>query len=161
MKTSKKILMRLMVMLMLGCFASILHAQEIKTLVLWHTDGTTTDVELYTQPNVQFRDEQVIITSPVLNLQYPQQDIARFTYKGTGTGIDAQIAPSGYSQKDGQLVFRGLNPTDKVEVYSTNGNLVSTKIFRTGNSITLSLSALPSGVYLLKVNGKTSKFIKP
>ena len=72
---------------------SVVHtaAQNNATLVLWHADGTTTDVELYLKPRVEFTGEKVLITSTVLNMEYPKDDIIRFTYKGQGTAITAPI----------------------------------------------------------------------
>ena len=55
---------------------------QAQTLVLHHADGTTTDVELYTQPRVEFQNDRVLITSPVLSMDYAKADVLRFTYKG-------------------------------------------------------------------------------
>lgn len=37
-----------------------------QTLVLHHANGTTTDVQLYTMPQVKFEGDKVLITSTVL-----------------------------------------------------------------------------------------------
>ena len=132
-----------------------------QTLVLWHADGTTTDVELYTKPQVKFQNDKVYIKSTVLNMEYPKENILRFTYKGGALGITNPSNNADYSQEDGQLVFHGLKETDVIAVYKTNGIRVPVSITRSGDTATLPLSAIPSGVYLLNVNGKTSKFTKP
>ena len=76
----------LIILLLLGTFLHV-QAQNNATLVLWHPDGKTTDVELFTQPRVQFLNDSVFITSTVLDLKYEAKDILRFSYKGNGTGI--------------------------------------------------------------------------
>lgn len=132
-----------------------------QTLVLHHANGTTTDVQLYTLPQVKFEGDKVLITSTVLDMEYPKQDVLRFTYKGGGSGISKPNGKAEYSQENGQLVFRGIKSTDNIAVHTAKGIRVPVRIQRSGSTATLPLSAIPSGIYLLSVNGRTSKFTKP
>ena len=43
-----------------------------QTLVIHHADGTITDVELYTRPVVTFQEDKILISSPVLSMEYPK-----------------------------------------------------------------------------------------
>ena len=142
---------------------SVVHAeaQNNATLVLWHADGTTTDVELYLRPRIEFTGEKVLITSTVLNMEYAKSDILRFTYKGEGTGISAPRQDSDYSQDGDRLVFHGINATDQVAVYTANGVRVPVRLTSSSDGFALPLSSIPSGVYILSVNGRTSKFVLP
>ena len=134
---------------------------EGQTLVLWHADGTTTDVELLTQPLVKFEKGKLLITSAVLNMEYPKKDILRFTYKGTKpSGIDAVKEEADYSLQDGQLVFHGIKEADKIAIYNASGMRLPVKISFSGTDAYLSLNSIPKGVFLLSVNGKTSKFTR-
>lgn len=131
-------------------------------LVLHHADGSTTDVELYLMPRVNFEADKVLITSTILDMEYPKENILRFTYKSKDTKINAPKANVKYSTENGQLVFHGVKSTDKVAVYTVNGIRVPVQLTHTaGNDVVLPLASVPSGVYLLNVNGKTSKFTKP
>ena len=132
-----------------------------QTLVLHHANGTTTDVQLYTMPQVRFEGDKVLITSTVLNMEYPKQDVLRFTYKGITQGVSSPDAKAGVTQENGQLVFHGIEATDEIAVHTANGIRVPVRIQRSGSTATLPLTAIPSGVYLLTVNGRTSKFTKP
>ena len=49
---------------------------------------------------------------------------------------------------------------DKIAVYTANGIRVPARITRSGSTATLPLNTIPSGVYMLSVNGRTSKFTK-
>ena len=131
-----------------------------QTLVLHHANGKTTDVELLTMPKVKFENDKVLITSTVLNMEYPKEDVLRFTFKKGTTGINKTTIKANVSQENGQLVFHGISSTEKIAVYNTNGIRVPVQITRHGDSASLPLSSIPSGVYLLNVNGKTSKFTK-
>ena len=152
----KKLLFLFFVMLSVG--NSALQAQ---TLVLHHSDGTTTDVELYTQPRVEFQNDRVVITSSVLNMDYAKTDVLRFTYKGGGLGITTPKAEADMSRDGDRLVFHGIKSSDAVAVYKPNGIRVPVRLICQGTDTLLPLSQIPSGVYLLSVNGRTSKFTKP
>lgn len=145
------------------CLFSLLGIKHAKaqTLVLHHADGTTTDVELYTLPQVKFQNDKVIISSTVLDMEYPKEDILRFTYKGGSTDINSTNRNADYSQENGQLVFHGIKSDAKIAVYTASGIRVPVCISRNGDTVTLPLKSIPSGVYILDVNGKTSKFVKP
>ena len=136
-------------------------AQNNATLVLWHADGTTTDVELYLDPVVEFVGDKVRISSTVLNMEFPKTDILRFTYKGQGTAITTPRQDADYGQDGDRLVFHGINATDQVAVYTTNGIRIPVRLSTTSDGLALPLSALPKGAYILSVNGKTSKFVRP
>ena len=131
-----------------------------QTLVLHHANGTTTDVELYTMPQVKFLNDKVLVTSTILDMEYPKSDVLKFTYKGNSSGIHITYAQANVSQENGQLVFHGIKSTDKIAVYTAKGILVPARIRRNGSSATLPLSTISSGVYLLSINGRTSKFTK-
>ena len=139
------------------CFPLMAEAQ---ILVLHHANGKTTDVELLTQPQVKFQNDKVLITSTILNMEYPKEDVLTFTFKGGTLGIKSLKSNCNYSKENGQIVFHGVKSSEKIAVYNMKGIRIPVEIYRNGDTATLPLSAIPSGVYLLYVNGKTSKFTK-
>ena len=147
--------------LFLLAFSQQAMAQDKATLVLYHADGTTTDVALYLKPRVVFDGDLVRITSTVLDMEYPKSNVLRFSYKGNGTGITAPKNEADYTRDGDRLVFHGISSTDKVAVYTTNGIRVPVRLSATSDGVTLSLSSISQGVYVLSVNGKTSKFVRP
>ena len=154
----KSLLSSIVLLLTLFCSSSALHAQK---LILWHSDNSTTEVDLLNQPLVQFAGDKVLITSTIINLEYDKTDVIRFTYSGTKEDrIIAPNADAGVEQKDGQIVFHNVSSADKVAIYRADGIRVPVQLSFSGSSATLPLSQLPSGVYLFSVNGRTSKFTK-
>lgn len=131
-----------------------------QTLVLHHPNGRTTDVELLTLPQVKFQDDKVIIGSSILNLEFSKDDVLRFTYKGGTLGINNASFDGRVSQENGRLMFHGIKSSDKIAVYTAKGIRIPVNISRSKSSATLSLSSVPSGIYLLSINGRTSKFTK-
>lgn len=135
-------------------------AQDNATLVLWLSDGTKTDIEVSQLPQIKFENDKVIITSSVLNMEYKAEEVLRFTYKGEETAISPFQDEAGVSQENGRLVFHGISSANQVSVFSTNGTRIPVSLSKNGGFYSLSLSTIPTGVYILKVNGKTSKFTK-
>lgn len=147
--------------ILLGLFLASFRTQA-QTLVLHHADGTTTDVELFTQPRVQFQNDRLVITSPVLSIDCACEDVLRFTYKGgVTTGISSPKGEADMSRDGDRLVFRNVSKADRVAIYKSNGIRVPLRLSFTGTDAVLPLSQIPQGVYLLSVNGRTSKFTRP
>ena len=132
-----------------------------QTLVIHHSDGKTTDVQLYMMPRIQFQNDRVLITSSVLDIDYPKENVLRFSYKGITNGIESVKNNANYSRENGHLVFHGVQQSDKVAIYNTNGIRVPVSFSRQGSDVTFPISAISSGVYVLSVNGKSFKFTKP
>lgn len=138
-------------------FSNAVYAQK---LVFWHSNGSITEIELFTQPLVQFAGDKVLVTSPVINLEYDKKDVVRFTYRDIDTGISIPSKETVIEQKDGQIVLRNVSSADKVAVYKADGVKVPVQLSFSGGNAVLPLSQIPSGVYLFCVNGRTSKFTK-
>ena len=134
--------------------------QSDVALVMWHPDGSTTDVELYTQPQVLFQNDSVFVTSPVADLKYAASDVLRFTYKGNGTGIESPKMERNVTQENGQLVFNGVENMDDIALYTIDGMRVPVRLLQGDGNVFLPLNSIPKGMYVLNVNGKTSKFTK-
>ena len=111
-----------MFLLLTGILLTVNYADAwAQTLVLHHTNGTTTDVELFTQPQVKFQDDKVLITSTVLDIEYPKDDILTFTYKASASGIQNLREKTEMTQENGQLVFQGIDPSDLISVRTAAG----------------------------------------
>ena len=132
-----------------------------QTLVLHHADGKTTEVELYTLPRIQMAADKMIITSQGVSQEFAKADVVRFTYKGFGTGISAVQPETRYRVDEDRVTFYGINGTDRISVYNAGGVQIPVRLTTQGNDAVLSLAQLPQGVYLVTINGRTLKFIRP
>lgn len=152
-----------MFILMLAC-ASML-PQHVKaqgqTLVLHHANGKTTEVELYTLPRIQMTDDKMVITVQGSKQEFEKTDVVRFTYKGIGTGISTMKPQTSYRVDEDRVTFYDISPADRISVYNTSGVQIPVRPANDGNKAVLSLAQLPSGVYLVTINGRTLKFILP
>lgn len=135
---------------------------EGQTLVLHHADGTTSEVELQTMPRIRLSADKMTITSQGISQEYAKTDVVRFTYKGVGTGITTVKPTARYRVEDnGQVTFFGTE-AGRIRVYNSNGVQMPVSLSNdaAGNAI-LPLNTLPQGVYIVNINGRTIKFIRP
>lgn len=133
---------------------------ESTALVLWHADGTNTEIALFKRPNISFSGGKVFVTSDVLNLEYDAADVVRFTYKGATTSISSVITEADYEYQGDCIVFQGIKGSDRVAIYNAAGVRVPVSLRTMGGGQVIQLSSLPAGVYILSVNAKSSKFTK-
>lgn len=136
---------------------------KIETLVLWHANGTRTEISLYKKPRVTFSPNKVMIKGSGVNFEYPSKDIIKFTYKKEDVvnEIDAPMNQANFTRDEERIVFNGIKSSDEVVLYKLNGSHVPVHLTHTINGdITFSLSDIPFGVYILNVNGSTYKIVK-
>lgn len=131
------------------------------TLVVHHADGTTTDVELYTMPRIVMSAETMLVKSAVLDVEYDKKDVVLFTFKNVGTGISAVHSETAFRIDEDCVTFHGVPEEGAVKVFQLNGIQVPIRFKRVGMDTVLSLSQLPQGVYLVSINGKTFKIVRP
>ena len=140
-----------------------LSAGEPVVMNIHHADGTTTAVRLYTRPQVTFSGDQVVVKSPVATMTYAATDVLRITYGGdipVPNAIGAPHAEQAYTEQDGALVFdASVRPSD-VQLFAEDGKRLPVSVRTVNGRPSLSIASLPAGVYVLSVNGRTSKFVK-
>ena len=149
---------RFLVLLLIVCSRLSVSAQT-QVLVLHHADKTTTEVELYTQPKITFEGDQMVIASSVLQLSFQVGDVVRFSYKDQETAIKQPNV--GYTQENGKIIFNGIKDAAKIAVYNSNGTRVPIRFSSYNGLLGFSLASLPAGVYILSIDGKNAKIVRP
>ena len=138
------------------------YADDTTTLTIHFKNGTTTNIKLYTRPIISFEGEQIVLKSPVANISYPSSEVVRFTYmkNGVPVGINTPNNDGAYIQSNDQIVFdKGLK-VENIQLFSEDGKCLTPVISNANGRCAMSLSSLPAGVYILNVNGQTSKILK-
>lgn len=136
-------------------------AEERNALIIWAKDGTQVAYALNEEPKVTFTENSMVISSKGIEVDYPLQDMARFTYGNeVNAVIDLKTDKSPFKLDGESLLFLALRPNSTVSVYSQNGTLVSQKTVRQGGEYVFPIGNLANGVYVVKVNGVTYKFLK-
>ena len=125
-------------------------------------DGTVESIQLYTRPQVTFESDRVIFTSSVATFSYDAQQVLRFTYSG-GSLSDKVASPDAgdlFRQQGEQILFDVTIKASDVQLFSEDGKRLPATIQTANGRPSLSLKHLPAGVYVLSVNGRTSKVVK-
>ena len=152
----------LFILMMIGLLLSSPIAKaQTPTLVLHHADGKTTEVELYTMPRILMTDTKVGIIVQDTRQVFDKSDVVRFTFKGIGTGINAVKSETRYRADKDRVTFYGVSSTDRICIYNASGMRLPISLTTDGTDAVLPLSQLSKGVYLVTVNGRTIKFIRP
>lgn len=136
-------------------------AAQGQVLVLHHADGKTTEVELYTLPRIQFQADKMVIISQDVSQEFAKADVVRFTFKGVGTDISNVKSATRYRVDEDCVTFYDVSSADRISVYNAGGVQIPVSLTADGSNAVLSLTQLPSGVYLITINGRTLKFIRP
>ena len=67
----------------------------------------------------------------------------------------------GYTQENGKIIFNGIKDAAKIAVYNSNGTRVPIRFSSYNGLLGFSLASLPTGVYILSIDGKNAKIVRP
>ena len=136
-------------------------AEEQLSLVITRTDGTTTVFALDEQPVTSFTRDDLVITTATDSYSYPLTSISRFTYENTPAGVD-KVTRSGITvaQRGGFLVVSGLPAGQTVALYGVDGRQQAAAQASGTAPVSIALSHLPGGMYVVKTDSATFKILK-
>ena len=125
-------------------------------------NGSETAFFLKDKPQVKFEGTNLKVTSSAGDTTFALADVLQFTYdKRDTSGINETVTePTGVIFKDDVLVVSQLKVNAVVSVYGLDGILVRQWKAPHAGTFRLSLSELPSGLYLVKVDNITYKIMK-
>ena len=153
-----KTILTITILLLTLFFSENICAQR---LVVWQKDGTKVSYDLDERPRTTFTQEDLVITTATATISYPLAKIRRYTYEG-GTLSVQYVKADGISisHEGDNVIVKGLTNGKSVTVYSIDGKQLKAKRSDGSDSLTLSLKNLPDGVYMIKADEITYKFLK-
>ena len=153
--------LQLLLLLLLAWPIGVL-ADNLNTLVVTMKNGAETAFFLKDKPNVTFEGTNLKVVSEKTTTSFALADVLRFTYvKRDPSGINEQIVdPTEISYEDGVLVISQIKAGASVGVYALDGKLVRQLKAQRSGTYRLSLSELPTGLYLVKADNVTYKITK-
>ncbi len=137
------------------CIASVANA---KSLVLQLTDSTKIYYLLggETNPVLKMVDGEVYVNAD----QYAFSNVDKFYVSQTddpNTAISGVPGGKSHTMANGILYVQG---TGNVRLYAADGRLLSVPVTTADGITAVDANQLPSGTYVLTVNGKSVKFLK-
>lgn len=138
-------------------------------LHLYCNDGTIVTYLLSRRPKIIFSDEYLNITTNSIETAYPSSDIAKLTYKDEENSEEEEDEESGidnilidetsFNIEGGVIMLSGFSEGSTARVYTLGGLMVQSVQMESG-CCAIPLASLPSGVYVINVNGKSFKIAK-
>ena len=131
-------------------------------MVVWTKDGEKTAYALKERPVLKFTDTEILLFSGGIEISFPLELFARYTYESSDlTGVYDISTEEIYGYFDGDyLLFPSLRAKSTVSIYSLSGRLIIQKRVKADGEYSFPLASLPSGIYIIKVNGLTYKISK-
>ncbi len=136
---------------------------EQKMLVITATDGTQTKYLLEGMPRVNIEKPYLVISSGGASVSLPLEHLQHIHYE---KATDEATAIEEIKMLDAQdsrerIDFNNLPAGATASIYTTDGKLLYNLRRTQGRTLSLPLSSLQSGIYLVKVNDVTYKIQKP
>ena len=131
-------------------------------LMVWAKDGSRQAYAFAKNPELTFSGTELLIQGETIEARYPLAELARFTYEvKEQTGItDVLTGEKQCELREGMLYFPDMKAQNSVRVYAADGHLVLDRRVSQDGPYSLSLQSLQPGVYLVRVNGFTTKISK-
>jgi hypothetical protein len=130
------------------------------TLVVHLQSGTKASFTLTTEPIITFSGTNMIITCGTSYTTYGIDDVSYYDYDDVETDISTIKNKSNLSRQGDVITLSLLNSGSRVNLYNVEGQLIISKKADTRGNLTINLSTLSKGVYLLKSNTLTIKISK-
>jgi hypothetical protein len=143
--------------------SSTLHAaDEVETLIILMKNGSENAFFLKDKPKVTFEGTSLKVSAATGDVSFALADVMRFTYaKKSTSGISEQVEnPTGVSFEGDVLVISQLKANTTASIYALDGKLIRQLKPQRAGTYRISLSELPSGLYLVKADNVTYKITK-
>ncbi len=130
-------------------------ATGYKSILVTHTDGSTSQIILSGDLKTSFDETNVIFKDNDFLLEIEKINVVKFEFS-TNSGVDnIEVNADNISLDSGILKLNGLPENSKVTVYTTSGVCLSNAIC-SGN-FEVNLNEFAAGIYLVKINNVSYK----
>ncbi len=125
------------------------------------TNGERMEYLLSDQPRIVHNDATVTLTTTKTTVEFSAKEISKVYLSSPNTAIrESKVNNSAIHMVGNQVRFSGLGASEAVSLYSTDGRLMLSQKADTNGSLTLSLSQLNTGIYIIKTNQQSIKITK-
>ena len=158
----KKLLLIGLLLLFLP-FSLHLRAQTQKECVVIETvAGQRMEYLLTEKPRIVQNDATVTLTTTSTSLEFKTSEVAKVYVATSTTGIaNATKETAGKMELVGDmLVLTGYDPHEPVSLFTSDGKMLQRQKTDDQGYLTISLSQLQTGIYIIKTKQQSIKFIK-
>ena len=160
MKKRNLFCIRLLLLSVFCLFVSTVMAEDL-VLQVWLADGQVMSINLNEEPRTTYNDGNLVITTTKTTISYPLEKVKRYTYASVSSGITSPKGVEATFSADGEtLTFKGLKTGTSIMLYNVAGQLLRKVTPTTEGQAAVSVSKLPTGVYVVNMNDATYKITK-
>ena len=127
-----------------------------KSLFVTFTDNTIVEFALSSLPEITVADNKMNIKTTTSTFSYPLQSVNTLTYAAT-TAIQ-NITSEDFQRQGNYIIYSGSNHNWRI--FSLSGQQADVVPKVLVNHMIFNLDTLPSGIYVLYIDGKSLKFLK-
>lgn len=155
--------MKKLLVLFIAVFAMFQVAQaenDGDNLLIKTKDGNTVAYSLTTRPVVTFAGSDLVLTSTDVEVKYPIANVEEITF------VDASAINEIKGDKvafaiNGQVInAKGLANGELVQVYNIDGKAIAQASANAEGTVTVDISTLGKGVYVIKAGKMSYKILK-
>ena len=135
--------------------------------VVWMHSGARISLPLAEHPVLTYSDGDIVVTTSQEQLTYAHVDVRKFTlsdedisHEGGTTDIEATNREAQWQRQGDVMYFAGCTPGERVTVYNATGQLVTQYVISADGTLQIPLSQFGEGMYIVKTESITYKFMK-
>ena len=148
--------MRKLILALLLLSVVVMQAQEYSKVVVTLTDGTIRTISLSEKPIVTIANGKLVIKTEMTTTEFDRANVSRFNFISDVDGIEEIESDVQDVYNDGDnLCFSNLPENSLIEIYATDGTLLKRET--ASGAYKISLSEISAGVYIVSVNGVSTK----
>lgn len=150
------------IVILLSCILSVafVSADDYNALIVKLCNGDTNTYMLSENPKVTVPESSIVIKNSSVSTTYERSEVEKFyfEYVDTETGIDKLNDTSVvFRMNESEICISGLDCDAVVSVTTLDGRIVFSTQCDTSGSVSIELSSLKEGVYVLAFNGRSVK----
>ncbi len=139
----------------------IIHAiASDSSVVIYAKDGTRTTYSLSVHPRVFFDSHHVLLKTDDVQIKYPIVQMRKIVFEEPSSLNLLSKSQISYNIHGNKIIVEGLTAGNRVMIYNTSGYLCASFIAGSDGRLDISLDALPTNIYIVKIGDNIIKMQK-
>ena len=134
--------------------------------VVWLHNGARISFPFVEHPRLTYSDGDIVVTTSQEQLSYPHASVRKFTLadedisQGEATEIATAEREAQWKCQGDMMVFSDCTPGERVIIYNATGQQIAQYAIASDGILQIPLSQFVEGMYVVKTESITYKFIK-
>ncbi len=140
------------------------YAQDkVPGIIVELSSGTKVEYRLSNNPKFVFDGQTITLTADGVKVEYTPSELAKVTtgeVEGATGIVETEKQSGDIKVEDGFVRLKGFSAGEAVHVYSVIGTQMASYQISSDGSLLIPVSALPSGISIIKTNQQTIKITR-